>query len=458
MTHQQRGGRFHEPVADAMRRFSQSVSFDWRLYREDIEGSIAHARMLRKIGILKPEELSAIEKGLRQIEKEIEQGEFHWREDLEDVHMNIEAALTAIVPVGAKLHTGRSRNDQVATDVRLWLKKVVLRQQSTLQEWQRVLLNRAERDIDVLLPGYTHLQRAQPVRLAHHWLAYVEMAARDHDRLQDALKRIDVLPLGSGALAGSMLPLDREFVRRELGFAALSRNSMDAVSDRDFIVEYVAAATLIAVHLSRLAEDLILWSSAEFDFVRVPDAFATGSSLMPQKRNPDAAELARGKVGRVLGNLVSLVTMLKGLPMTYNRDLQEDKERLFDTVDTIDGIFSVMIPMVRDLVIREEACLKAVEDAQLLATDVADWLVTHGVAFRDAHHIVGRLVKVSEEHGCSLRELPLVEWRKVSPIFDERVLEVFKLPDALEKRVMVGAPSRRNVVAAIEEWKGKLSC
>ncbi len=457
MSQKQWGGRFREDVAEVMQRFSESISYDWRLYGEDIEGSIAHARMLERAGILNGDEAEAIIKGLGEIREAIEQGSFKWRIDLEDVHMNIERALTERVPAGAKLHTGRSRNDQVATDVRLWLKKAVIRQLKALRSWQEALVERAERDVDTVVPGYTHLQRGQPVRLAHHWLAYVEMAERDHGRLSDALKRIDVLPLGSGALAGSTLPLDRDFVRKELGFSSLSRNSMDAVSDRDFVVEYLGAAALMAVHFSRLAEDLILWSSSEFGFIRISDAFTTGSSLMPQKKNPDAAELTRGKAGRVLGNWVAVVTLLKGLPMTYNRDLQEDKERLFDTVDTIDAVLEVLTPMMRALEVKRDVCMAAAADPQLLATDVADWLVSRGMAFREAHHTVGRLVRMSEERGMPLDQLPIEAWLEISPLFSQEVLDLFKLPEALEKRAMVGAPSRARVMEEISRWKEILS-
>lgn len=457
MSQKQWGGRFCEDVAEVMQRFTESVSYDWRLYAEDIEGSVAHARMLERVGILTSAEAEAIVKGLEEIRIEIESGRFHWRVDLEDVHMNIEAALTERVPAGAKLHTGRSRNDQVATDMRLWLKRAVRRQMDAVRQWQQALVKRAEQDLDVIVPGYTHLQRGQPVRMAHHWLAYVEMAERDYGRLADAMRRMDVLPLGSGALAGSTLNLDREWVRDTLGFAELSRNSMDAVSDRDFIVEYLGAAALMAVHFSRLAEDLILWSSSEYGFIRISDGFTTGSSLMPQKKNPDAAELARGKTGRVVGNWVALVTLLKGLPMTYNRDLQEDKERLFDTVDTIDAVLAVLTPMLRVLEVKADACKAAASDPVLLATDVADWLVGRGMPFREAHHVVGRLVRVCEERGIGLDRLPLESWMEVSPLFSSEVIELFKLPDALEKRTMVGAPSRDRVMVEIHRWNEVLS-
>lgn len=353
--------------------------------------------MLFEIGLLTQEEREAITEGLRQIEKEIDAGTFQWSLEREDVHMNIEAALTARVPAGAKLHTGRSRNDQVATDLRLWFKEEAARERAAIRLLQRALVAWARRDLDVVLPGYTHLQRAQPVSLAHHLLAYVEMLERDSGRLADAARRADVLPLGSGALAGSTLPLNRQRVAELLGFAAVSENSMDAVADRDFAVEYAAAAALCAVHLSRLAEDVILWASAEFGFVSLSDAYTTGSSIMPQKKNPDAAELVRGKTGRVVGNLVSLLTLLKGLPMTYNRDLQEDKERLFDTADTLFASLEVFAGMVDGAKARRENCRAAAADPLLLATDVAEWLVRQGMPFRQAHHVVGSAVGLAEK-------------------------------------------------------------
>ena len=350
------GGRFSTGAAERLRDYTESVSFDWQLYRHDIAGSIAHAKMLAHIKVLTPSELKVIVDGLTEIRAQIDRGQFKWRTDLEDVHMNIEAELTARCPTGAKLHTGRSRNDQVATAMRLWLKDQIAANQGAIAALQTALETWASRDIKVVIPGYTHLQRAQPVLLAHHLLAYIEMLERDYERLADCLKRVDVLPLGSGAIAGSTLPLDREFVRKTLGFARVSDNSMDAVSDRDFIIEYSAACALLAVHLSRLAEDLILWSSAEFHFIRIGDAYTTGSSLMPQKKNPDIAELARGKTGRVIGNLVALLTLLKGLPMTYNRDLQEDKERMFDTAKTVQGALLIFAEMLGHIEVNTGAC------------------------------------------------------------------------------------------------------
>ena len=450
------GGRFATGAADRLRDYTESVSFDWQLYRHDISGSIAHAKMLAQIRVLKTSELTVIVAGLEEIRAQIDRGQFKWRTDLEDVHMNIEAALTERCPVGAKLHTGRSRNDQVATAMRLWLKDQIATNQAAIAGLQSALESWASRDIKVVIPGYTHLQRAQPVLLAHHLLAYVEMLERDYDRLADCLKRVDVLPLGSGAIAGSTLPLDREFVRKTLGFSRLSENSMDAVSDRDFIIEYNAACALLAVHLSRLAEDLILWSSAEFHFIRIGDAYTTGSSLMPQKKNPDIAELARGKSGRVIGNLVALLTLLKGLPMTYNRDLQEDKERLFDTAGTIQNTLLIFAEMLGHIDVNTAACQQAAADPLLLATDLADWLVRKGVAFRDAHHLVGSAVALAEKKKVPITKLKLAEWKKISPVFDNSALEVFSLEKGLTARTTHGSPNPKLVRQQLTRWQNIL--
>jgi argininosuccinate lyase len=447
------GGRFAAEAHNLVQELGKSVHFDRHLYREDIAGSRAHARMLKKIGILSAGEWSAIDRHLAGILAEIESGKFVWQDRLEDVHMNIESALTARTPAGARLHTGRSRNDQVATDVRLWLKARTEEDVEDVARLQSALVRFAADNVDVLIPGYTHLQRAQPVYLAHHLLAYVEMLERDKGRFQDALKRLDRLPLGSGALAGSTIPLDREFVARELGFAGVTQNSLDAVSDRDFIVEYAAAAALLAVHLSRLAEDVILWSTTEFGFIRIGDAFTTGSSLMPQKKNPDVAELTRGKSGRVIGNLVSLLVLLKGLPMTYNRDLQEDKERLFDTADTIRLTLRVNAAMFGDIRVNRDACTRAVADPNLLATDIADALVLRGVPFRHAHEVVGRAVALAEHKKTTIADLSLADWKTIHPKVDASVLAVFDPVAALDRRIMTGAPGRKQVAAQLKRWK-----
>ncbi|MBI5688061.1 MAG: argininosuccinate lyase [Verrucomicrobia bacterium] len=451
------GGRFTAGPAEAVQRFTESVSFDYRLAPYDIRGSIAHAKMLAKIGVLSRAEFAAIVKGLEQIGMEIAAGKFTWRADLEDVHMNIESELTRRVPAGAKLHTARSRNDQVALDVRLFVRDQIQLVQGDLRDLQWSLLMLAAANDDVIIPGYTHLQRAQPVLLAHHLLAYVEMFDRDHGRLNDAFKRTNVCPLGSGALAGSTLPLDREFIAKELGFDGATQNSMDAVSDRDFIIEFLADGALIALHVSRLAEDLILWASAEFGFIRIADAYTTGSSLMPQKKNPDIAELARGKTGRVYGNLVALLTLLKGLPMTYNRDLQEDKERLFDTADTLRSTLGVLADMLLNTRIVRERCESAASDPALLATDLADYLVKKGVPFRQAHHIVGALVAEAEKLGKPLNALPLGSFRQLSPKFGTDVRQVFDVRRALAARALTGAPSSANVQRQLKRWEKLLS-
>ena len=447
------GGRFQTGASGLLRDYTESVSFDWKLYRHDIAGSIAHAKMLAQIRVLKSSELKIIIDGLEEIRAQIDRGQFKWRTDLEDVHMNIEAELTARCPVGAKLHTGRSRNDQVATAMRLWLKDQIAENQGAIAALQAALETWASRDFKVVIPGYTHLQRAQPVLLAHHLLAYVEMLERDYERLADCAKRADVMPLGSGAIAGSTLPLDREFVRKLLGFARISENSMDAVSDRDFIVEYNAACALLAIHLSRLAEDLILWSTAEFHFIRIGDAYTTGSSLMPQKKNPDIAELARGKTGRVIGNLVALLTLLKGLPMTYNRDLQEDKERLFDTAETVQATLLIFAEMLGHIEVNEDACKRASADPLLLATDLADWLVRKGVPFRDAHHLVGAAVALAEQRKIPITQLGLREWKKLSPVFDAAALEIFSVEKGLAARATPGSPNPKLVKQQLLRWQ-----
>ncbi|MCC6233861.1 MAG: argininosuccinate lyase [Verrucomicrobiales bacterium] len=454
-----RSGRFATTAAADVAAFSESISFDWRLWRQDIRGSCAHARMLCRIGILTARERDAIVRGLAQIGQEIERGKFTWKPELEDVHMNIEAELTQRVPAGAKLHTARSRNDQVALDVRLWVRDEIESLDAELATLQQALLGLAESNQKVLLPGYTHLQRGQPVTMAHHLLAYLEMVARDRERFADARQRANVCPLGSGALAGSTLPLDREFVARELGFvdgqgrARVTQNSMDAVSDRDFVIEFCAAAALLAVHLSRLAEDTILWATAEFGFIRIADAYTTGSSLMPQKKNPDVAELTRGKSGRVVGNLMALLTLLKGLPMTYNRDLQEDKERLFDTADTVRACVRLMAAMLQHTRVNGQVCGAAAADPLLLATDVADYLVRKGMPFRKAHHVVGALVGKAEALGQPLNTLSLDQFRAESELFEADVLAVFDLDAAMRRRELIGAPGTREVPRQLKRWK-----
>jgi argininosuccinate lyase len=457
-----RSGRFDAGLEADAAQFTESVSFDQRLWRYDILGSMAHATMLQKIGLLTRAEQNAIINGLERIAQKIASGKFRWRTDLEDVHMNIEAALTRRVAAGAKLHTGRSRNDQVALDMRLWLRDQLAALARELRDLQKALIQLGSKNAGVILPGYTHLQRAQPVYFAHHLLAYVEMFERDHQRVSECFQRVNVCPLGSGAIAGSTLPLDRELVAKLLGFVdsrnrpRLTQNSMDAVSDRDFAVEFCASSALIAVHLSRLAEDLILWATTEFNFIRIGDAYTTGSSLMPQKKNPDIAELSRGKAGRVFGNLMALLTLLKGLPMTYNRDLQEDKERLFDTADTVRSTARLMAAMLRHTTVETENCLRAASDPGLLATDLVDHLVRKGRSFREAHHGIGKLVALAEQTGKRLDELSPAELRSVDPKLDAEALRIFDVQRALARRNMTGAPGTREVKRQLKRWQTML--
>ena len=441
------GGRFSAGPAEAVKAFTESVSFDWRLYKHDIAGSIAHAKGLARVGLLTKAEAAKIERGLRAIEREIESGRFLWDRDCEDVHMNIEAALVRkIGAAGKKLHTGRSRNDQVATDIRLWLIAKIRSTAHEIQDLQEALLALAEKECDTVIPGYTHLQRAQPVLFAHHLLAYVEMLGRDAARFADCATRANVCPLGSGALAGSTLKIDRVYVAKLLGFAGVTQNSMDAVGDRDFIVEFHAAAALTGAHLSRLAEDVILWSSAEFGFITIADAYTTGSSLMPQKKNPDIAELARGKTGRLYGNLVQSLTLLKSLPLTYNRDLQEDKQPLFKSADTLLSTLHAVAGMMRHIRVNHVKCEAAASDPMLLATDLADFLVKRGLPFRDAHHAVGALVAEAEKTHTSLPEVATKKYGAAAG-------KVFDVRRALVARTAIGAPSPKNVKAQIARWK-----
>lgn len=451
-------GRFAEEPSDLLQKFSESVSFDFRLYKHDIRGSIAHASALEKSGILTAAEREAIHGGLREIEAAIDGGEFMFRKELEDVHMNIEAELTKrIGKPGAKLHTGRSRNDQVALDIRLYLRDAIAAISGRIRALQRSLAGLAERNEAVIIPGYTHLQRAQPVYFAHHLLAYVEMLDRDAGRLADCARRMNVLPLGSGAIAGSTIPVDREFLAKELGFDGITQNSMDAVSDRDFACELLAALAICGMHLSRLSEDVILWASAEFGYIELSDRHTTGSSLMPQKKNPDIAELTRGKTGRLYGNLVALLTVLKGLPMTYNRDMQEDKEPLFDSIDTIDLTLALYAEMLDAAKVNAARAAAAVADPLLLATDLADYLVRKRVPFREAHEVVGKLVAEAGRTGVPLNELPLSTYREASFAFGGDVAEVFDLPSALAARTAAGAPSAANVRARLEHWRAALA-
>ena len=452
-----RKGRFNKPMAEVAQRYSASVSFDWRLYPYDIAGSSAHAAALAAAGIISADERDKIDNGLRAIERDIENGKFKWDESLEDVHMNIEAALTKrIGAAGAKLHTARSRNDQVALDLRLYVKAEIAEIGARLRSLQTALLNLAGQHVDVVMPGYTHLQRAQPIFFSHYLLAQIEAFERDVERLRDCRTRTDVLPLGSGALAGSTIVLDRQSIARQLGFARVSQNSLDAVGDRDFACEFLFCLAIVGMHLSRLSEDLIAWSTSEFGFIEFSDAFSTGSSLMPQKKNPDMAELTRGKTGRLYGNLMSILTMLKALRSSYNRDMQEDKEALLDSVDTVRAaleVFSAMLPEIKIYRDRMEA---AAGDPNLLATDLAEYLVKKGAPFREAHEIVGRLVAHAAKTKVPLNQVSREKLKKLSPLFDVDVADVFDVQRSLASRRAIGAPSPENVVAQIEHWRAQL--
>jgi argininosuccinate lyase len=452
-----RHGRFEESMSPLLRDYGESISFDWRLYQHDIKGSIAHARALRKAGLLTEDEFVAIKKGLVQISGEIAGGTFVFSTDLEDIHMNIEKELTRrIGDAGAKLHTARSRNDQVATDLRLYLKDEIASLQGDIRTLQSALVGLASANESVLMPGYTHLQRAQTIPLAHHLLAYVEMFDRDHGRLVDTTRRMDELPLGSGALAGSTLIIDREAVARELGFSRVTQNSLDAVSDRDFALELLSAIAIIGMHLSRLSEDVVLWTTTEFGFARLSDRHATGSSLMPQKKNPDIAELTRGKTGRLYGNLFRLLTVMKGLPMAYNRDLQEDKEAIFDSLDTARKALAVTAEMMSALVIDGEASGRAAGDSSLLATDLADELVRKGIPFRKAHDLVGQLAAESAKRAVPLNQLPTDLIQNLCPELADGWEALFDPRRSLRARIATGAPSPENVGKRLSYWRGIL--
>jgi argininosuccinate lyase len=436
-----------------VQEYVASIPFDRRLYRQDIEGSIAHARMLAKRDIIARSDADTIVGGLYSIRDEIEQGKFQFRTELEDIHMNIEAALfEKIGEVAGKLHTARSRNDQIALDLRLFVKEEIQKTVDGIKSLQAALVESAGANKTVIMPGYTHLQQAQPVLLAHHLLAYFEMLQRDRERFQDCLRRTDVLPLGSGAVAGVPYPVDREFVAKELGFSRVSSNSLDAVSDRDFVIEYEAAAAIAMMHLSRLAEELVLWSSGEFGFVEIGEAYTTGSSIMPQKKNPDAAELARGKTGRVYGHLVGMLTTMKSLPLAYNRDMQEDKEGLFDTVDTLHSSLDVFAGMVKTVKVNTERIAQAMRTDYMLATDLADYLVKKGMPFREAHGVVARLGEYAVSKGKSFRELGLEEYGSFSTLFGDDVYEI-TLESSVAARNVTGGTSLQQVETALKEAK-----
>ena len=449
---------FSEPMSDLVKRYTASVSFDQRLWRADITGSLAHAEMLCHQGIISAEDRASIERGMAQITTDIEAGRFEWKLDLEDVHLNIEARLTQLVgDAGKRLHTGRSRNDQVATDVRLWLRGEIDTLLPLLKAMQTALVDVAEKNIDTILPGFTHMQVAQPVSFAHHLLAYVEMFARDTDRLADVRKRVNQLPLGAAALAGTSYPLDRERVARTLGFDGVCQNSLDAVSDRDFALEFTAFASITMVHISRLAEELVLWMSQNFGFIDLADRYCTGSSIMPQKRNPDVAELARGKSGRVVGHLMGLITLMKGQPLAYNKDNQEDKEPLFDTVDTVRDTLRIMAEMVAGIIVQPDAMQRAALKGYATATDLADYLVKKGLPFRDAHEAVAHAVKHAIGQGVDLSALPLATLQGFHASITDDVFGVLTLRGSLNARNVLGGTAPAQVSAQIARHRARLT-
>ncbi len=456
--HQAWSALFSEPMSELVQRYTASVGFDKRLWRADIQGSLAHAAMLAAQGVIGAQDLADIQRGMAQIAAEIEAGRFEWQLALEDVHLNIEARLTALVgDAGKRLHTGRSRNDQVATDVRLWLRGEIDRQAALLRALQHVLVELAANHSDTVMPGYTHMQVAQPVSFGHHLLAYVEMFARDGERLDDVRKRTNRLPLGAAALAGTSYPLDRDAVASALGFDAICHNSLDAVSDRDFALEFSAFAAICMVHVSRLAEEIVLWMSQNFGFIDLADRYCTGSSIMPQKRNPDVAELARGKSGRVIGHLMALLTLMKGQPLTYNKDNQEDKEPLFDTVDTLSDTLRIVAEMVGGIVVKADAMEQAALKGYATATDLADYLAKKGVPFRDAHETVAHAVKMAMARGWRLDELPLSELQALNPRIDADVAEALTLRGSLAARNVAGGTAPAQVLAQVERHRKRLA-
>lgn len=448
------GGRFTQPTDKFVEEFTASIAFDKRLYRHDIRGSIAHARMLGRQGIIPPEDTEAIVGGLQDILGRIESGSFDFSVSLEDIHMNIEAQLTQkIGEAGKRLHTGRSRNDQVALDIRLYLRDEIAEISGYLGLLIDILLFKAEKHLGVIMPGYTHLQIAQPVLFSHHMLAYVEMFKRDRGRMEDCLKRLNVLPLGSGALAGTTFPIDREYVAQLLEFPEVTRNSLDSVSDRDFSLEFLSSASILMMHLSRFSEELIIWSTSEFRFIELSDAFCTGSSIMPQKKNPDVPELVRGKTGRVYGNLVALLTVMKALPLAYNKDMQEDKEPLFDTVDTVKGSIRIFAEMIREMRLNSDRMRAAAAGGFSTATDVADYLVRKGMPFRDAHEVVGKAVRYCIESKKEMQELTLAEWQGFSGSIEEDIMAAITLEASVNARSATGGTALERVREEIERAK-----
>jgi len=450
------GGRLAANTADSVESFTASIAIDARLYRHDIMGSIAHAKMLAKQRIISASDAGKIVRGLQAIQREIDTGKFAFSAADEDIHMNIERRLSErIGSAGGKLHTARSRNDQVALDMRLFLRDEVKLILDALAALRQELAKAAQKHLDVIMPGYTHLQRAQPVLFAHHLLAYVEMFERDSERFADGLERINVLPLGSGALAGTTFPIDRNYVAKLLGFRRISKNSIDAVSDRDFLLEFLAAASILFVHLSRIADELVLWSSQEFGFIELPDGYCTGSSMMPQKKNPDVPELIRGKTGRVFGHLYALLTIMKGLPLAYNRDLQEDKLPLFDTVDTVKASIKMMSEIVAGMKVQRERMQRAVEDGFMNATDVADYLAERGVPFRIAHGIAGRIVQFCLAKNKRIDDLSLDEFKRFSAKFDKSVYGYLNAEAVVARRRALGGTARQNVMRRLKELRAR---
>ncbi len=450
-------GRFNEPTDAFVEAFTASVEFDQRLYRYDIQGSIAHATMLAKSGILTGEERDSIIGGLERVKQRIEAGQFEWSVELEDVHMNVESALTAdIGDNGKKLHTGRSRNDQVATDIRLYMRDEIELIRAEIKRLQEALLEVAEREADTIMPGFTHLQTAQPITFGHHMMAWFEMLERDRERLADCNKRVNVMPLGAAALAGTTYPIDRHCTAELLGFDRPSENSLDSVSDRDFAIEFSAAAALVMMHLSRMSEELIIWSSAQFAFITLSDSFCTGSSIMPQKKNPDVPELVRGKTGRVFGHLMGLLTLMKGQPLAYNKDNQEDKEPLFDTVDNLKGSLKVFADMIPAITCRKQNMREATMKGFATATDLADYLVVKGIPFRDAHEVVGKAVALCIEKECDLSDLDLAELQAFSGAIAEDVFEVLTLEGSVAARNHIGGTAPEQVRAAIQRARKRL--
>ncbi len=449
-------GRFTETTNRLVEEFTASIPYDWRLYPYDIAGSMVHAAMLAKQGIIRKKEAARITRGLEEILQEIVAGTFKFSVELEDIHMHIESRLIEkIGPTGGRLHTARSRNDQVALDIRMYLRDAIVEIHELITAFQKTIIGLADRYQGVILPGYTHLQRAQPVLLGHHLLAYHEMFERDCDRLQDCFRRTNTMPLGAGALAGTVLPIDRRYVARQLGFSGVCENSMDAVSDRDFAIEFAAVCAQIMMHLSRLSEELIIWSSSEFGFVTISDAFTTGSSIMPQKKNPDVAELTRGKTGRVYGSLLTLLTLMKGLPLAYNRDMQEDKEPLFDTVDTVTNSLSVFNEMLKSIAVHRETMRRAAEDGFITATDLADYLVRKGMPFRRAHEVVGRAVLRATELQCGLGDLPLAEYKQLSSLIQGDVYRALSVETSVGRRSSQGGTSPSNLKKRLALLKKK---